>query len=580
MRNLSRAFGAALLLWLAALLPAAATITSTSTKTVASCNGVTTNFNFSFVGVSAADIVVTVTDSSGNQTVLASTAYTLTLNAPASNTVWGVGGTVVYPTSGPLCPTGSTVTIARSVPYTQTTPFANLGVALPGATEQAVDLLTMQVQQLNALFSGAIVQPLVDTQALSALPAAALRANLALCFDATGYILTACSVPVAGTISAAMQPVVSAGSIAGGRTALGLGSAAVEAIGSYGLLDDGAGNLRQGFPAVSDAVGQSVTSAFHLTQRVATGPLTYTLPRANTLFSGFGFWVYARPGGNIIFTPNANDTVSIAGSSLSSGASLTVRVGSWYWITTDAATFGNWYVRASPPFSAPTRTVLTSGTTYTTPVGATQLRVRECGGGGGGGGPGGNGTAGTATSFNTIAANGGSAGSGPTGSGGGGGGSGGTGGAGTASFRMAGNTGGNGNWGVPTTVVLTGGQGGVGPFGGGGGTAVSNATPSAPAANSCSGGSGGGSVAGGPLGASGGGGAGEFVEILINVPAATYPYAIGVGGTGGIAGGGGSAGAAGAGGIIIVDELYNFLLKRDLAPAANDNSPMWLNAVA
>lgn len=33
-------------------------------------------------------------------------------------------------------------------------------------------------------------------------------------------------------------------------------------------------------------------------------------------------------------------------------------------------------------------------------------------------------------------------------------------------------------------------------------------------------------------------------------------------------------------GLIVVEEYYNFLLKRDLAPAANDNTPMWLNIAA
>ena len=102
----------------ASFLPsrAHATITSTSTKVVASGNGVTTQFAFTFVGVAAADLVVTYTDASGTSTVLAATAYSVALNPPASNTVWGIGGTVTYPLTGSPIATGTKLTIARNVP--------------------------------------------------------------------------------------------------------------------------------------------------------------------------------------------------------------------------------------------------------------------------------------------------------------------------------------------------------------------------------------------------------------------------------------------------------------------------------
>ena len=54
----------------------------------------------------------------------------------------------------------------------------------------------------------------------------------------------------------------------------------------------------------------------------------------------------------------------------------------------------------------------------------------------------------------------------------------------------------------------------------------------------------------------GGAGAGEYVELIINNPAATYTYTIGAGGTAGTAGSSGGAGNAGGTGVIIVDEFY------------------------
>lgn len=344
MRSLLRALAGALILCACALVPARATITSTSTKTTAACNGATTSFSFSFVGVSAADIVVTVTTSTGVATVLTSgTQYTLTLNPPAANAIWGLGGSVLYPLSGSPCPTGSTITIARSVPYTQTTPFANQGPFLPQATESVVDLLTMQAQQLNTLFSGALVQPTVDSQSLSALPPAAQRANQALCFDSTGYVPTGCGIPASGTISSAMQPVVSAGSLAAGRTAFGLGAMATEGIGA-GLQDNGSGSARVNFTSTQVSTNQAIGSANHLTQYIATGPITFTLARSNTLWNGFGFWINAFTGA-ITLTPNASDNFVLSSGALSSGTSTTIFQGQQAFVFTDGATTGAWYVQ-------------------------------------------------------------------------------------------------------------------------------------------------------------------------------------------------------------------------------------------
>jgi hypothetical protein len=54
----------------------------------------------------------------------------------------------------------------------------------------------------------------------------------------------------------------------------------------------------------------------------------------------------------------------------------------------------------------------------------------------------------------------------------------------------------------------------------------------------------------------GGGGQGEYCEIIINAPAATYLYTIGAGGTVGAAGTSGFAGGLGGSGYIEVDEYY------------------------
>lgn len=554
MRRFLRAAAAALAILCAAPPPAGAVITSTSTKTVAACNGVTTGFNFSFVGVNAADIVVTLTDSSGTSTVLTTgTQYAITFNSPPSNQVWGVGGTVTYPVSGSPCPIGSTLTVARNVPFIQTTPFSTLGPFLPTGTETAVDLLTMQVQQLNTLFTGALVQPLTDTQAFSALPAAAARANLALCFDSTGYVPTACSVPSAGTISSAMQPVVSAGSLAAGRTAFGLGSVATESIGA-GLQDNGSGSLRVTFPTTQVSTGQAIGTAAHLNQYIATGPINFTLAKTTTLWNGFGFFAKVVTGA-VTLVPNAADTIQYGNAS--SGASVAINPGARVFVTTDGS--ANWYVYTLGP-APPTQQVLTSGSaaTYTTPLGATRLRIRAIGGGGGGGG---NGTAGATnggtggtTSFNAITAIGGTGGNATNSVTASAGGAGGTGGAGSAT-RIAGTVGGIGMTVNASYANAIGGFGAGSPFAGStpGNT---TATGSTPVANSGVGGPAAGSVST-AYGSGGGGGSGEYIEFTIANPAATYTYTVGAPGTAGGAGTAGNVAGAGAAGRIIVDEYYD-----------------------
>lgn len=195
----------------------------------------------------------------------------------------------------------------------------------------------------------------------------------------------------------------------------------------------------------------------------------------------------------------------------------------------------------------PTRQILTSGTgaTYTTPAGCRQLRIRMLGGGGGGGGAdtgAGAGASGGTTIFNSIEAAGGSGGAATSGAIGAAGGSGG---AGSASLRRRGEPGGPGNNDTGTAAGNGGGEGA------GRGSSEGSGVGSAASANS-----GGGGGGGGGSGASGGrpgGGQGEYVELIINSPSATYTYTIGAGGAGGA---GTQGGGAGGSGVIIVDEIY------------------------
>lgn len=211
--------------------------------------------------------------------------------------------------------------------------------------------------------------------------------------------------------------------------------------------------------------------------------------------------------------------------------------------------------------TTPSYQIFTSGigATYTTPAGATWLKVRVWGGGGGGGGSstgatGVTGTTGNTSTFNSITALGGNPGTGNVtatpgvaGTGGGPG----AGGTATTIFRQKGSDAGGGN------AAVTGSPGGIGgnsPMLGGGGTGgLGGATGGAGQTNSGGGGGGGGGTS--VYGPSGGGGAGEYYELIITAPAATYTYTVGATAAGGV--GATTTGGAGAAGRIVVEEYYN-----------------------
>lgn len=337
---------------------AQATINSTVNKTIVLGDGVATTFNFAFVGVAAAYISVIFTDASGNETVLTSgagaTQYQISLNPPATGAIWGLGGTVTYNPSGTPIPAGSTLTIFRTLPLTQAISLQRMNSlsTLGNGAETGLDTGAMQLQQVSENIARAIVAPIVDATPPAPLPPIAQRANHGAAFDGQGNLVAGVT-PSSGVISSAMQPVVNAATLAAGRAAFGLGNVATENIGC-GLQDDGSGNLRVGASLTSVAINQAVDASFCNKSYIATGPITFTLARSNTLWNGFTFTVYAFAG-SITLTPNINDNFP----ALAGGVSYTVPAGSVARITTDAANTGTWYVQLVPQAVTPPQGYLT-----------------------------------------------------------------------------------------------------------------------------------------------------------------------------------------------------------------------------
>ena len=123
------------------------TISTSQSAVTGIGNGVTTAFDFNFVMGTASNAVVTYVND-GIFTVLNSSQYTLFINEPAANQIWGVGGTVTYPISGPPIPDGAYLIIDRIVPLTQVTSISNQGDFYPQVIEAALDTLEMQIQQI------------------------------------------------------------------------------------------------------------------------------------------------------------------------------------------------------------------------------------------------------------------------------------------------------------------------------------------------------------------------------------------------------------------------------------------------
>lgn len=345
MTNFFRTVFVSLSLALAAIAPARATVNTQASSATVLGTGSQTVFQFQFIGVGNGYINVLYTDASGNQTTLVQGSgpaqYQISLNTPVQGAIWGVGGTITYnPNSTPI-PVGSSLTISRVLPYLQGISLQNQASygQFSKAAESASDLVDMQVGQLNTSIGYAVRANPANSAPPNPLPPAGQAASMGLCFDGTGNNIVACATLPSGTVSTAMQPVVDAVSLAAGRAAFGLGSAAQENIGA-GLQDDGSGNMRVDWPTTPDAANVTVPASYHMTQRIATGPFTYTLSRANTYWNGFGFWIYVQSNPITVVVQSTDNFIGQA-----TGVPVTLPAGSVSFVTTNGASSGAWYVQ-------------------------------------------------------------------------------------------------------------------------------------------------------------------------------------------------------------------------------------------
>jgi hypothetical protein len=212
------------------------TVSTTANKVVYNGNGATTAWPFSFPLAEADHLSVILTDWAGTETVLAPSVYSVTgIGSPS-------GGTVTYPLAGLGIATGNTLTLLRTVPFTQGTVLSNQGGYFPEVIEDALDLIYMALQQLKERLDSSLRAPVSDDDPDMELPAAAARAGGVLGFDDDGNPEIVLAVPDA-TVSSFMATVLDEENARDARIALGAADIVEPALLTAGGLHSGRGGI-------------------------------------------------------------------------------------------------------------------------------------------------------------------------------------------------------------------------------------------------------------------------------------------------------------------------------------------------
>lgn len=152
-------------------------------------NGVATGGSFGFKLFAPTEMtVVQTTDLGVDSTLVYGTGFNVTLNADQNASP---GGTINYLIAGvgpSIIPTNYKLNATSAVANLQTVKLNNNGGFFPAVINDALDRLTILVQQALALISRSIQFPLSDVGISTLLPNAATRASKILGFDAAGNI--------------------------------------------------------------------------------------------------------------------------------------------------------------------------------------------------------------------------------------------------------------------------------------------------------------------------------------------------------------------------------------------------------
>jgi hypothetical protein len=166
------------------------TIETTASAVTYTGNGATTAFSYAFLIPEADDVVVSITDlTSYGVTVVPSNQYSITGLGDRN------GGSVTYPLTGSPLSSGYSLSIQRVLPEVQTTVLNNQGAMYPTVIEDALDYLTMLIQQLEEELGRAVIVPIGTPVSLATLAQIATEAAEAAAQATAAAALIAGSYP-------------------------------------------------------------------------------------------------------------------------------------------------------------------------------------------------------------------------------------------------------------------------------------------------------------------------------------------------------------------------------------------------
>lgn len=309
-------------------------------------------FQFPFVAVSTSDIVVVYTNASGVSITLASSQYTLVLNPILPGQLWSVGGTVTYPIVGNPIAAGTSLTISRVLPLTQTISIANQGDFSPEVIEEMGDTLCMQIQQVAASVRGG---------------GDATPPNVFICGTVTGTANTldvSTTFPTNFSLNEGILVTFIPSLNNTGNATLnieGTGNILLQKLGATGFTNLLSGDLFAGVPFLAQYIAPVwlvitivyaappavQTSNFNLTfaqwvqLQVCTSALTISVTQTTNLTYYFTTKIMAV-GGPVTLTPAATDAITVGGTTLVSSTSYIIPQGTSVDFATDAN--GNIYL--------------------------------------------------------------------------------------------------------------------------------------------------------------------------------------------------------------------------------------------
>lgn len=199
------------------------TISNLNVKAQAAGNLVTTAFPFTFKTYAKGDLQVTLTNTSGANSVLVlDTDYTVALNADQNASPGGTVTYLTYLSTGLPLPVGAQLTLLSNLADLQGTNLPNGNAFFGPTVTDMADVRTILSHQKQEAIDRSIKYPVNDPALGATIPSATVRAGLNLGFDALGN-LTVQATAVGAVVSGVMIPVVAAASLVNARTLLGAG---------------------------------------------------------------------------------------------------------------------------------------------------------------------------------------------------------------------------------------------------------------------------------------------------------------------------------------------------------------------